>query len=142
MKHWPALLTGLIFGAGLALSGMTNTAKVIGFLDIFGAWDPDLMFVMGGALVVSLGATPWIIAWTQPLLAEAFSLPINKSIDKQLIIGGALFGVGWGLWGYCPGPAIASLAYGHESTIVFCTAMILGMWLAGKLGLNTSRLNS
>ena len=142
MKHWPALLTGLIFGAGLALSGMTNTTKVIGFLDIFGAWDPDLMFVMGGALVVSLGATPWIIAWTQPLLAEAFSLPINKSIDKQLIIGGALFGIGWGLWGYCPGPAIASLAYGHESTIVFCAAMILGMWLAGKLGLNTSRLNS
>ena len=140
MKQWPALLTGLIFGAGLALSGMTNTEKVLGFLNITGDWDPDLMFVMGGALLVTLGATPWIISWAQPLLADAFRLPAAQSIDRKLIVGGALFGIGWGLVGYCPGPAIASLAYGNESTAIFCLAMVSGMWLAGKLDLIISRL--
>lgn len=141
MKAWLALLTGLVFGAGLALSGMTNTVKVLGFLDVFGTWDPDLAFVMGGALLVSLSATPWITRWVRPLLADAFSLPATQSIDRRLITGGALFGVGWGLWGYCPGPAVASLAYGYQSTLIFCAAMVLGMWLAGKLHLITSRLN-
>jgi len=139
MRQWPALLTGLIFGAGLALSGMTNHEKVLGFLDLFGAWDPDLAFVMGGALVVTLGATPWISGWARPLLADAFRLPANQTIDRKLLLGGAIFGMGWGLWGYCPGPAIAALTYGYESTVVFCIAMITGMWLAGKTDLIVSR---
>ena len=83
MKAWLALLTGLVFGAGLALSGMTNTVKVLGFLDVFGTWDPDLAFVMGGALLVSLSATPWITRWVRPLLADAFSLPATQSIDRR-----------------------------------------------------------
>ena len=141
MKDWPALLTGLIFGIGLALSGMTDTEKVIGFLDLTGNWDPDLAFVMGGALLVSLGATPWIIAQSKPAFAAAFNLPTNKAIDTRLLVGGGLFGIGWGIWGYCPGPAITALAYGHQSTTVFCLAMVAGMWLAGKLNLIVSRLD-
>lgn len=142
MKQWPALLTGLIFGAGLAFSGMTDTAKVLGFLDITGNWDPDLAFVMGGALLVSLVATPWIIGRTKPLFAKTFTLPTNKAIDTRLIVGGMLFGIGWGIWGYCPGPAVTALAYGHTSTIVFFIAMVVGMWLAGKLDLIVSRLQA
>jgi uncharacterized membrane protein YedE/YeeE len=141
MKQWPALLTGLIFGMGLALSGMTDTAKVQGFLDITGAWVPDLMFVMGGALIVTLGATPLVLSRAKPLFADMFSLPANKAIDGRLIGGGVLFGIGWGLWGYCPGPAIAALAYGYESTLIFCVAMIAGMWVAGVLGLVKSRVD-
>ncbi len=140
MKQWPALITGLLFGAGLALSGMTDTQKVLGFLDIAGAWDPDLLFVMGGAVAVSLGATPFILRWSSPLLAAAFSLPLQRTIDRRLIIGALLFGVGWGLWGYCPGPALTSIAYGTASTWVFVGCMLGGMWLAGKLNLTVSRL--
>lgn len=140
MKQWPALITGLLFGAGLALSGMTDPAKVLGFLDIAGEWMPDLAFVMGGALVVTLGATPLILGRARPLLADAFRLPINKTIDAQLLIGGVIFGIGWGLWGYCPGPAMASLAYGEPTTLMFVAAMLVGMWLDGKLKLVTSRV--
>lgn len=141
MRQWPALLTGLIFGAGLALSGMTDTAKVLGFLDIAGDWDADLMLVMASALVVSLGATPWIISWAKPVFAETFTLPTKQIVDARLIGGGVLFGIGWGLWGYCPGPAVAALAYGYESTILFCLAMLLGMWIAGRLHWAVSRLD-
>jgi uncharacterized membrane protein YedE/YeeE len=140
MKQWPALITGLLFGAGLALSGMTDPAKVLGFLDIAGDWIPDLAFVMGGALVVTLGATPLILGRARPLLADAFRLPINKTIDAQLVVGGVIFGIGWGLWGYCPGPAMASLAYGEPTTLLFVAAMLVGMWLDGKLKLVTSRV--
>lgn len=140
MKQWPALITGLLFGAGLALSGMTDPAKVLGFLDIAGEWIPDLAFVMGGALVVTLGATPLVLGRARPLLADAFRLPINKTIDAQLLIGGVIFGIGWGLWGYCPGPAMASLAYGEPTTLIFVAAMLVGMWLDGKLKLVTSRV--
>ncbi|MEE4203796.1 MAG: YeeE/YedE family protein [Halieaceae bacterium] len=140
MKQWPALITGLLFGAGLALSGMTDPAKVLGFLDIAGEWIPDLAFVMGGALVVTLGATPLILGRARPLLADAFRLPVNKTIDAQLVVGGVIFGIGWGLWGYCPGPAMASLAYGEPTTLMFVAAMLVGMWLDGKLKLVTSRV--
>jgi len=142
VKQWPAILAGLLFGAGLAFSGMTDPAKILAFLDFFGAWEADLMFVMVGAVTVSLGATPWIINWAKPIFADAFSLPTSKLIDRQLIIGGALFGLGWGLWGYCPGPAIAALAYGYESTLVFCLTMVVGMWLAGRLNTVVSKLES
>lgn len=141
MKQWPALITGLLFGAGLALSGMTDTAKVLGFLDILGQWDPDLLFVMGGAVTVTLGATPFILRWSSPLLAATFSLPIERTIDRKLLLGGALFGIGWGVWGYCPGPALAAIAYGYQSTFVFVVFMLLGMWVAGRLHTVVSRLD-
>ena len=142
MKGMTGLLTGLLFGAGLALSGMTDTSKVIGFLDIFGRWDPDLMWVMGGALGVTLLGTPLVLSRAKPVLAASFSLPLSTAVDRRLILGGALFGVGWGLWGYCPGPAVAALAYGELSTVIFLSAMIGGMWLAGRLGLTVSHLKN
>ena len=140
MRDWPGLLSGLLFGMGLAVSGMTDTAKVQGFLDLTGEWDPDLMFVMGGALLVTLMATPLVLR-RRPFFAAAFNLPNSQSIDRRLIIGGALFGTGWGLWGYCPGPAITALAYGSFSTVLFCAAMLIGMWLADKLKVNVSQLD-
>ena len=103
MKDWPALITGIIFGAGLALSGMTDTDKVLGFLDLAGDWDPDLMFVMGGALLVTLGATPLVLKQAKPLLAEVFALPVSTLVDRRLLGGGVLFGLGLGAVGLLPG---------------------------------------
>jgi uncharacterized membrane protein YedE/YeeE len=140
MRGITGLLTGLLFGAGLALSGMTDTAKVIGFLNVFGGWDPDLMWVMSGALVVTLIGTPLVLSKTKPMFDAAFSLPLATTVDRRLVAGAVLFGIGWGLWGYCPGPAVAALAYGDISTVVFCVAMLVGMWLASKSGLTVSRL--
>jgi len=133
MKSLIAVLTGALFGAGLVISGMTDTAKVIGFLDVTGAWDPTLMFVMMGALAITAICTPWIIKWQRPLLAEVFSLPLRTEIDARLVGGSALFGIGWGLWGYCPGPALTALTYGASSTVVFCVAMLAGMGLSDLL---------
>ena len=133
MKSLIAVLTGALFGAGLVISGMTDTAKVIGFLDVTGAWDPTLMFVMMGALAITAICTPWIILWQRPLLAEVFSLPLRTEIDARLVGGSALFGIGWGLWGYCPGPALTALTYGASSTVVFCVAMLAGMALSDLL---------
>jgi len=133
MKSLIAVLTGALFGAGLVISGMTDTAKVIGFLDVTGAWDPTLMFVMMGALAITAICTPWIIKWQRPLLAEVFSLPLRTEIDARLVGGSALFGIGWGLWGYCPGPALTALTYGASSTVVFCVAMLAGMALSDLL---------
>lgn len=129
MREPIALLSGTLFGAGLALSGMMNPARVRGFLDIFGNWDPTLAFVMGGALLVM--AIAWRIQarMHRPLVCEDFSLPGTKLIDPKLIGGSALFGVGWGLAGLCPGPAIASLAVNFGSVIVFVLAMVAGMVL-------------
>ena len=127
MKAWPALIAGILFGLGLTLSGMSDPAKVLGFLNIAGDWVPDLIFVMGGAVVVTLIFTPLVVKRARPLLADSFSLPTTKTLDKRLVSGAVLFGVGWGLSGYCPGPAVVSLLYGYESTIVFCLAMLAGM---------------
>jgi uncharacterized membrane protein YedE/YeeE len=126
-----ALISGTLFGAGLALSGMLNPARVRGFLDLFGHWDPTLAFVMGGALVV-MG-----IAWRiqprmkRPIACEEFSLPGTSLIDKKLITGAVLFGIGWGLAGLCPGPALASLAIYPGKVIIFVIAMAAGMTLFG-----------
>ena len=103
---------------GLALSGMTDTSKVIGFLDITGNWDPDLMWVMASAVLVSVGITPLILRRARPLLAKGFSVPATSGIDRQLILGAVIFGCGWGLLGYCPGPAIAALPLGDTGTII------------------------
>lgn len=121
------LASGTLFGAGLALSGMTDPERVRGFLDIFGRWDPTLAFVMAGAVLVM--AVAWRIQWrmTKPALANAFSLPDRRDIDAKLIAGSALFGLGWGLSGLCPGPAIASLAFAPAAVLPFIPAMLAGM---------------
>jgi uncharacterized protein len=127
MKNIIMLLTGILFGVGLAMSGMTDTAKVIGFLDVFGSWVPDLAFVMGGAVAVTLFSFRFILKRNSPLLDTDFSLPSNQIVDRKLIGGAALFGIGWGIYGYCPGPALAALAYQQPVTVVFVLAMVVGM---------------
>ena len=124
-----ALACGVLFGAGLALSGMTNPAKVLAFLDVAGAWDPTLAFVMGGALAVNAAAYAATRRRAKPLFAAAFALPTRSDLDARLLGGAALFGVGWGLVGLCPGPALASLARGEREVFVFAAAMMLGMVL-------------
>ncbi len=129
LRHFSALIAGLVFGLGLVISQMVNPAKVIDFLDIFGDWDPSLAFVMGAALVVT--AIGYRLAWRKPkpFAAEQFQVPGNRTIDKKLAMGAILFGVGWGLVGLCPGPAIAALFIGGLPTIIFLGAMIAGMML-------------
>lgn len=126
-------LVGLIFGLGLILSGMTNPAKVIGFLDLFGQWDPSLAFVMGGAILVGLFAFAIAKKRTTNFLGGAMQLPKNTHIDKRLVIGSLVFGAGWGLAGFCPGPALVSLASGYEKAALFVVAMLLGMLLFERL---------
>ncbi len=125
----PSLLSGMLFGVGLTLSQMVNPAKVIGFLDVAGNWDPSLAFVMGGALAVTFVSFRFILLRPAPIAASTFRVPAAREIDGRLIGGAALFGVGWGMSGLCPGPAIVSLAYGLPGSIAFVTAMIAGMAL-------------
>ena len=134
MKGLTALLCGIVFGAGLAVSGMTDTAKVLGFLDLFGNWIPDLAFVMGGAVCVTLVAFRFVLKRQRPVLAERFSLPTNTAIDSRLLSGAAIFGIGWGIYGYCPGPALSALVYLDSKTVVFVLAMFAGMAIANRLG--------
>lgn len=126
-RNITALVAGLIFGLGLTVSEMVNPAKVLAFLDLFGNWDPSLAFVMGGALIVT--AIGYRLAWTRPkpVFAERFEVPGNRQIDTRLAIGAVLFGVGWGLVGLCPGPAISALTFGGVPVIVFLVAMAAGM---------------
>lgn len=132
-KLFAALLSGLIFGAGLAISGMTNTFRVQGFLDIAGAWDPTLAFVMGGGLLVTFIGYKLVLRQPAPLFDDSFSVPTRTDIDKPLWIGAALFGVGWGLVGYCPGPAVAGLSYAYTPTLIFVPTMVVGLLLARPL---------
>jgi uncharacterized protein len=128
-----ALASGLVFGAGLALAGMTNPAKVLSFLDVAGAWDPTLALVMGSALAVNALGYALTRRRAKPLFAEAFALPTSTELDARLLGGAALFGVGWALVGLCPGPALASLARGEPPVFAFLAAMALGMLAARKL---------
>lgn len=125
---------GLIFGLGLVVSGMVNPAKVQNFLDIYGSWDPSLAFVMAGAVMAAF--VGYRLAWrrTKPLLDDRFHLPGATSLDRRLLLGAAIFGIGWGLGGYCPGPALTGLSLLAPGTIVFIPAMIVGMWLARQAG--------
>lgn len=122
-------LIGLLFGLGLLLSGMSNPAKVLGFLDLAGAWDPSLVFVMGGAIAVSAGAFAWAQRRRTSLLGLPMRLPVAQHLDAPLLVGAALFGVGWGLAGFCPGPAWVSLASGQPKALAFVVSMVLGMLL-------------
>jgi len=128
-----AVVTGLLFGAGLAASGMTNPEKVQGFLDLTGVWDPSLIFVMGGAVVVTLISFRFILKLSRPVFSEQFHMPSSTSIDTRLIIGAALFGTGWGLVGYCPGPALAAIAYLNSDVMIFLVAMFVGAFLGQEL---------
>lgn len=133
-----ALFSGLLFGIGMVISGMANPTKVIGFLDITGVWDPSLIFVMGGALLVFMpGYFLLIKPRQQPLNATEFCLAKNRVIDTKLLIGATLFGIGWGIAGICPGPAVSSLALGNPDVWVFFISMMVGlgvmnMWLKVK----------
>ena len=128
MKIAAALLAGLLFGLGLALSGMLDPVRVQGFLDVTGAWDPSLAFVLGGAVGVSALGSLLARHVRHPLLAAAFDIPSSRQIDARLLGGAALFGIGWGLAGFCPGPALAALSLGLPKAFVFAAAMLLGMW--------------
>ena len=122
-----ALVVGLIFGIGLIISGMTDPSKVIGFLDLAGRWNPSLGFVMGGAILVGLVAFRFAAGRDKSLLGNVMRLPTATQIDRRLVLGGLAFGTGWGLVGYCPGPALASLASGGSKPLIFASAMIFGM---------------
>lgn len=122
-----AFAAGLIFGIGLTLSQMTNPAKVLAFLDLFGQWDPSLAFVMGGAVLVVFAGYRLVWKRPKPLAADRFQVPTNRTIDQRLIIGSILFGIGWGLAGLCPGPAISALTIGGAKAWLFFAAMVGGM---------------
>ncbi len=128
-----ALAIGALFGAGLALSAMIDPARVLGFLDIAGRWDPTLAFVMGGALIPSAIAYRWRRAMDRPRLADSFDVPDAAPIDRRLIVGALLFGVGWGLVGFCPGPALAALPLGGWPVLAFVGAMVVGMAFHDRL---------
>jgi uncharacterized membrane protein YedE/YeeE len=126
---WTALGAGGLFGVGLVVSGMARPAKVIGFLDVGGRWDPSLAFVMAGAIAVHMVLFRLILRRRSPLHDVGFHLPARKDIDVRLVVGAALFGAGWGLGGYCPGPSLVALGTGMLPALVFVAAMAAGMWL-------------
>ena len=128
-RNLAALAAGLLFGLGLAISQMLNPAKVIGFLDITGNWDPSLIFVMVGAIAVAFIFFRIILKTPAPKFDRQFQIPTAASIDKNLILGAGLFGIGWGLVGLCPGPAISSLAYGRVESVIFLVAMFAGFYI-------------
>ncbi len=132
-KIFAALVSGVLFGVGLAWSGMTDPGRVAGFLDLAGAWDPTLALVMGAALAVTAPAFRLILGRSQPLLDVRFRLPTTTVLDRPLLAGAAIFGVGWGLAGLCPGPALAGLVTGSPLVLLFVVAMIAGQWLAARV---------
>lgn len=127
MAAFASLLAGLVFGLGLILSGMADPAKVLGFLDLAGTWDPSLALVMVGAIAVGLVAFTAVKSRTQSLLGFDLRLPTARHIDRRLVGGSLMFGAGWGMAGFCPGPALAALGMGETKAVVFVAAMLLGM---------------
>lgn len=130
MRHLVNVVAGLIFGLGLLISGLANPAKVQNFLDLAGSFDPSLIFVMGGALVVTFAGYRFVLRRQRPLLADRFFLSTLKDVDARLAVGASLFGIGWGLSGFCPGPAIVSLPLLAKGTLIFVPCMLTGIALA------------
>jgi uncharacterized protein len=128
------LALGLLFGLGLVVSGMANPAKVLNFLDLFGTWDPSLAFVMGGAVLVTFLGYRVVLTRARPVAADRFHLPADRAVDARVIVGPAIFGIGWGLGGFCPGPALTALVLGEPGTLAFVPAMFIGMWAARLIG--------
>ena len=126
MRNLVSLIAGTLFGFGLALAQMTNPAKIINFLDVAGTWDPSLAFVMGGALFVSLISFRFILRQPRPAFEQSFHLPSRSDINPRLVAGAVLFGIGWGLGGFCPGPGIAALVSGHWQPVVFVLGLVGG----------------
>lgn len=135
-----ALVAGILFGFGLSVAQMIDPAKVVNFLDFFGTWDPSLAFVMGGGLLVNAILTPFILKKARPVFAEFFRVPTKTEVDRRIVIGGILFGVGWGIAGYCPGPMLTSLSFANADILTIVGAYIVGTFatkwvvnhLAGK----------
>lgn len=131
MKQIFALLSGLVFGLGLIISGMANPAKVLNFLDVFGTWDPSLAFVMGGAIAVTtLGFALLFRNRQTPFFDSTFRVPTRNDLEPKLLTGAVIFGVGWGLGGFCPGPALTALPVAAIGTLIFVPFMLVGMWIA------------
>jgi len=129
-----ALLAGLLFGVGLGLSQMINPARVLGFLDVFGAWDPTLMFVLGGAVGVTTLTFRLVLKRAAPVVEPQFRVPTRTRIDRRLIGGAALFGLGWALTGYCPGPGLVGLVLGSTQAVIFVAAFVAGVLLFDRFG--------
>ncbi|MBJ3777596.1 DUF6691 family protein [Acuticoccus mangrovi] len=132
MRLLTGFLSGLVFGVGLVISGMSNPAKVLNFLDILGPWDPSLAFVMGGASVTAF--IGYRLAWRrpQPVFNPSFAVPTNRRIDAPLLLGAAIFGIGWGIGGFCPGPALTAIPLLAPGTLVFVPAMLIGLFLGTR----------
>jgi uncharacterized membrane protein YedE/YeeE len=133
MPIFTAALSGVILGIGLLISGMANPGKVLGFLDLAGRWDPSLAMVMAGAIAVGIVGFTIAKRRTHSLLAQPMQLPTATAIDRKLLAGSALFGIGWGLAGICPGPSLVTLAMGVPQAVIFVAAMLAGIWLANTL---------
>jgi uncharacterized membrane protein YedE/YeeE len=141
MRNLVTVFTGLIFGIGLIMSGMTNPAKVQNFLDLFGTWDPSLALVMGGAILITMPGF-WLVQKRQtPFFEDSFLIPQKTNLDFYLLTGSAIFGIGWGLGGFCPGPVIVSISNGSTGTILFVITMLIGMVLAKLLILRLQKIN-
>jgi uncharacterized membrane protein YedE/YeeE len=134
MHVFSTLFAGLLFGTGLVLSGMANPAKVQNFLDLFGTWDPSLAFVMGGEIMVAMPGFWLVQKRTTPFFHDVFHLPTRTNFDARLVFGAATFGIGWGLGGFCPGPALTSLPLAASGTHLFVPAMLVGMVIAKYMG--------
>lgn len=130
MRILSALLVGLVFGVGIAISGMINPAKVLNFFDIAGTWDPSLIFVMGGALLTTFIGYRLVLKRPGPIVEAEFKLPTNRVIDARLIGGSAVFGLGWGIAGFCPGAAVPALGSGRYEVAAFVAALLAGLWVA------------
>lgn len=133
MRIFAGLLAGLLFGVGLVVSGMSDPAKVLNFLDVAGSWDPSLAFVMGGASVTTCIGYRLVLRQPAPKLEKVFQLPAATQIDARLLGGAALFGLGWGIGGFCPGPAWTALTLLAPGTLVFLPMMLLGLWIGNRM---------
>ncbi|MHA6345899.1 DUF6691 family protein [Roseivivax sp. CAU 1761] len=129
MRLVAGFISGLVFGLGLIISGMSNPAKVLNFLDVFGTWDPSLAFVMGGASLTAFLGYRWAWKRPAPIYGDKFDVPTNNKIDGKLLTGAAIFGLGWGIGGFCPGPAWTAQPMLAPGALVFMPAMLIGLWL-------------